>query len=59
MGFGRSAALVLTVTEYGITATYGDVTLTATGNDLPTRGAVGLLADAGYGEFGPVTVRAA
>ncbi len=48
--------LSLTVTESGLTAKYGDATLTASGGDLPTRGAVGLLADTGYGEFGPVTV---
>ena len=51
--------LSLTVTAGGITARYGDTTLTATGNDLPTRGAIGLLADTGYGEFGPVTVKPA
>ena len=49
----------LTITASGITATYGPVSLTASGPDLPTRGAVGLLAEAGYGEFGPVTVAAA
>ena len=49
----------LTITASGITATYGDAALTATGADLPTRGAIGLLAEAGYGEFGPVTVGAA
>ena len=48
--------LSLTVTENGITAKYGHVRLAATGDELPTRGAVGLLADTGYGEFGPVTV---
>ncbi len=48
--------LSLTVAESGLSATYGDVTLTASGDDLLTRGAVGLLADTGYGEFGPVTV---
>ncbi len=51
--------LSLTVTERGITAKYGDVTFTASGDALPTRGAVGLLADTGYGEFGPVRVRPA
>jgi len=55
----EAQTLSLTVTESGITARYGDVTLTASGSDLPTRGAVGLLADTGYGEFGPVTVGAA
>ena len=49
----------LTVTASGITATYGSVSLTASGAGLPTRGAVGLLADTGYGEFGPVTVAVA
>ena len=51
--------LSLTITPSGITARYGDKTLTAAGDNLPTRGAVGLLADTGYGEFGPVTVRPA
>jgi len=55
--YEEAQTLSLTVTQGGITATYGDVALTATGKDLPTRGAVGLLADTGYGEFGPVTVR--
>ena len=55
--YEEAQTLSLTVTQGGITAIYGDVALTATGKDLPTRGAVGLLADTGYGEFGPVTVR--
>ena len=50
-------ALSLTVTTAGITAEYGAETLTASGENLPARGAVGLLADTGYGEFGPVTVK--
>lgn len=49
-------ALSLTITEAGITAQYGDEILTAMGENLPTRGAVGLLADTGYGEFGSVTI---
>ncbi len=55
----EAQTLSLTVSASGITAGYGDVLLTAAGDGLPTRGAVGLLADTGYGEFGPVTVRAA
>ena len=51
--------LSLTITAHGITAKYGGETLTASGGDLPTRGAVGLLAETGYGEFGPVTVEPA
>jgi ADP-ribosylglycohydrolase len=51
--------LSLTITPSGITARYGGETLTAAGDSLPTRGAVGLLADTGCGEFGPVTVRPA
>ncbi len=55
----EAQTLSLTITESGITAHYGDETLTATGENLPTRGAVGLLADTGYGEFGPVTINPA
>ena len=55
----EAQTLSLTLTGAGITAKYGDVTLTASGDDLPTRGAVGMLADTGYGEFGPVSVRPA
>lgn len=52
----EAQTLSLTITERGITANYGDETLTASGENLPTRGAIGLLADTGYSEFGPVTV---
>ena len=55
----EAQTLSLTVTGAGITARYGDVALTASGEGLPTRGAVGLLVDTGYGEFGPVSVRPA
>ena len=55
----EAQTLSLTVTESGITGQYGDVSLTAAGDGLPTRGAVGMLADTGYGEFGPVSVRPA
>jgi len=54
----EAQTLSLSVTAAGITARCGDVTLTASGAALPTRGAVGLLVDTGYGEFGPVTVAA-
>ena len=57
--FEEALTLSLSVTASGITARCGDAVLTARGEDLPTRGAVGLLADTGYGEFGPVTVGAA
>ena len=55
----ETQTLSLTVTEDGITAKYGDVALTAVGDDLSARGAIGLLVDTGYGEFGPVSVRPA
>ena len=48
--------LSLTIGASGITARYGDALLTASGDALPTRGAVGLLADTGFGEFGPVRI---
>jgi len=51
--------LSLIITDKGIIAKYGGETLTASGGNLPTCGAVGLLADTGYGEFSPVTVRRA
>ena len=53
----EAKTLSLTITSSGITAKYGDTTLTASGTSLPTRGAIGLLTDTGHGEFGPVTVR--
>ena len=55
----EAQTLSMTVTPTGITARCGEASLTAAGADLPTRGAIGLLADTGYGEFGPVTVRPA
>ena len=52
----EAQTLSLTITETSISACYGGETLTASGENLPTRGAVGLMADTGYGELGPVTV---
>lgn len=57
--YGTRHALSLTVSAGGITASVDDSQLTATGTDLPTRGAVGLLIESGRVEFGPVTVRPA
>ena len=56
---GTPVSLSLTVTPQGIVALAGRETLTASGDDLPTRGGIGLLVDLGHAEFGPVRVRAA
>lgn len=51
--------LEITVKGDGLTARVGEETLTAQGDNLPTRGAVGLLVDTGHAEFAPVRVRPA
>ncbi len=52
-------SLSLTLTKSGITAQAGDATLTAQGEHLPSRGAIGLMVDTGYAEFGAVQVQPA
>ena len=52
----EACTLSLTVSASGITARFNDTLLTASGQNLPTRGAIGLLSETGYGEWGPVTV---
>lgn len=52
----KPLSLSVTVTNAGISARVGDAALTATGNDLPTRGAVGMMVEVGHAEFSAVRV---
>lgn len=51
--------LEISITGNGITARVGSEALTASGENLPKRGAIGLLTDTGHAEFGVVPVRPA
>ena len=55
--FEERLPLTVTVAEGRITARAAGVTLTAAGDSLPTRGAIGLLVETGHAEFAAVRIR--